>query len=218
MQAANLAEWNKTLEQRVEEQLAELTSLLEVSQLLVSSLEFDEVLRLILVTVSRLMKADSSSVLLVDPTTNELVFQVPFGPASEQLHDFRLKSGQGLAGWVVTERQAALVNDVTKDPRFDRLVDRVTGFHTQSILAAPLQDRDRVLGVIEVLNTTKQKRFELADLDLLSAFAAHASMALRNAQLVSTIKEENQYLQEALEERYRTLIGESAPMQKAMGT
>jgi Nif-specific regulatory protein len=194
----------------------QLASLLELSHLLTSSIDLDHLLYLILVTANRLMSTDASSLLLVDPLTGELVFKVPVGPASEQLKEIRLKAGQGLAGWVVKERRPVLVNDVATDPRFDRKTDNVTGYTTQSILAVPLQDRERVIGVIEVLNTTKAKRFEQSDLDLLSAFAAHASVALRNAQLVSSIKEENRYLQGALADRYRTLIAESDAMQRTV--
>jgi Nif-specific regulatory protein len=194
----------------------QLASLLELSHLLTSSIDLDHLLYLILVTANRLMSTDASSLLLVDPLTGELVFKVPVGPASEQLKEVRLKPDQGIAGWVVKERRPVLVNDVTSDPRFDRKTDTVTGYTTQSILAVPLQDRERVIGVIEVLNTAKEKKFEQADLELLSAFAAHASVALRNAQLVSNIKEENRYLQDALADRYRTLIAESRAMQQTV--
>ena len=196
--------------------LDQLASLLELSHLLTSAVDLDHLLRLILITANRLMCTNTSSLLLVDQVTGDLVFKVPLGPASEQLKEIRLKPGQGIAGWVVKERRPLLVNDVAKDPRFDGRVDSVTGFQTSSILAVPLQDRGRILGVIEVLNTTKAQRFEQSDLDLLSAFAAHASVALRNAQLVTSIKEENRYLQGVLEERYRTLVGESASMKEAV--
>nr|MBI3611793.1 sigma 54-interacting transcriptional regulator [Nitrospirota bacterium] len=195
--------------------LEQLASLLELSHLLTSSVNLDHLLYLILVTANRLMCTSASSLLLVDPVTHELIFKVPVGPASAQLKDIRLQPGQGIAGWVVKERRPVLVNDVANDPRFDRKIDITTGFQTQSILAVPLQDRERVLGVIEVLNTSKEKRFDQTDLDLLSAFAAHASVALRNAQLVTTIKEENRYLQGALAEQYGTLIGESRAMKEA---
>ncbi len=196
--------------------LDQLASLLELSHLLTSAVDLDHLLQLILITANRLMCTNTSSLLVVDPATDELVFKVPLGPASERLKEIRLKPDQGIAGWVVRERRPVLVNDVAKDPRFDGRVDSVTGFQTTSILAVPLQDRGRILGVIEVLNTTKAKRFEPADLDLLSAFAAHASVALRNAQLVTSIKEENRYLQGVLQGRYRNLIGESPRMREAI--
>ena len=215
-QAAQLSEWNKTLEQRVQEQLAQLSALLEVSQLLTSSLEVDELLRLILTTVSRLMGADSSSLLLVDPTSDDLVYRVPVGPAGNHLKEVRLKPGEGIAGWVVKERRPVLVNHAEQDLRVQAATDKTGAVAPRSVLAAPLQDRDRIIGAIEVLNTIQDKHFTQQDLDLLTAFAAHASVALRNAQLVSTMKEENRSLQGELQERYRTLIGESAGMQQTV--
>ena len=213
VQAAELSEWNKTLEQRVQEQLVQLNSLLEVSQLLTSSLEVDELLRLILTAVSRLMGADSSNLLLVDPTSDDLVYRVPVGPTRNQLKEVRLKPGEGIAGWVVKERRPLLVNRAEQDPRVQVVTDKIGAVAPQSVLAAPLQDRDRIIGAIEVLNTVAGKDFTQKDLDLLTAFAAHASVALRNAQLVSSIMEENRNLQGELQQRYRTLIGESKSMQ-----
>jgi Nif-specific regulatory protein len=198
--------------------IEELSSLLEVSHYLTAAIDLDDLLRLILVTVNRLMRSRVSSLLLVDPVTNELFFKVPLGPASRQLKEIRLKPGQGIAGWVVKEGKPLLVNDVEQDPRFDPQIDTLTGFKTRSILAVPLQDRERIIGAIEVLNTAKEKQFTQKDVELLSAFAAHAAVALRNAQLVSTIKAEKRYLQGELDEQYRTLIGTSPLMQETIRT
>ncbi len=218
VQAEQLAEWNKTLEQRVQEQLVQLNSLLEVSQLLTSSLEVGELLRLILATVSRLMGADTSSLLLIDAETDDLVYWVPEAPAGSRLKEIRLKAGEGVAGWVVKERQPILVNDAKHDPRVQVTVNRLGVMAPESLLAVPLRDRDRIIGAIEVLNAGDQKNFTQQDMGLLTAFAAHASIALRNARLVSTMKEENRSLQGELQDRYRTLIGESASMQQIVAT
>jgi Nif-specific regulatory protein len=196
----------------------QLAALLEISRLLTSSVELDSLLHLILDKVTQLLQADGSSLLLVDPLTNGLVFQMPFGPGKERLQTTRLEPGQGVAGWVVKERKPLLVNDTARDPRFFGKIDALTGFKTESILAAPLMDRERVLGVIEVLNSKKATRFEQTDVELLTAFAVHATVALKNAQLVSAIKEEKAYLQGEIESRYRIIIGESSAMREAVHT
>jgi transcriptional regulator with PAS, ATPase and Fis domain len=67
-----------------------------------------------------------------------------------------------------------------------------------------------------VLNTSKPKRFDQADLELLTAYASHAAVALRNAQLFSVIREEKRLLEVSLDERYRTLIVESPAMRKVV--
>src|SRR3989454_5254326 len=117
---------------------------------------------------------------------------------------------------VVEHGKPLLVNDVEQDPRFTSKVDKVTGFRTKAILAVPLQDHGRTIGVLEVLNPRKDRRFNQEDLELLAAFAAHASVAIRNARLVSSIKEANRYLQAEIDERYGTLIGKSAGIRAAV--
>jgi Nif-specific regulatory protein len=172
----------------------------------------------IVTTVTELLSANASSLLLVDPVTHELIVNVATGPVSTGLKEVRLKMGQGVAGWVAEQKKGVIVNDVGHDPRFDPNVDCSTGFTTKSILAVPLVEEGRVLGVLEVLNTSKPKQFNQADLDLLTAYAAHAAVALRNAQLFSVIREEKRLLQVSLDERYQTLIVESPAMGKVVKT
>ncbi|RJQ47609.1 MAG: GAF domain-containing protein [Gaiellales bacterium] len=191
----------------------QLAALLEVSHLLSSSIDLDQLLRTILDTVSRLLQAEGSSLLLADAATRELIFQMPFDPAGQQLKTHRLRPDEGIAGWVAGHRQPLLVNDVQSDQRFAGKYDQLTGFITRSILGAPLLDRGQVLGVIEVLNSRRPAGFTKEDQDLLVAFAVHAAQALHNAQLVTSIKEEKAYWQGQAADRYRTVIGESQRMQ-----
>ncbi|MEW6543171.1 MAG: sigma 54-interacting transcriptional regulator [Nitrospirota bacterium] len=195
-----------------------LSALLEISQLLTSSTDLPQLLRLILDTLNQLVDADGCSLLLIDPLTNELTFYMPFGPEVDQLKEVRLQPGQGIAGWVVKERRPLLVNDVQADARFYSKIDTMTGFQTRSVLAAPLVDRERVLGVVEVLNSHKANGFDRQDLDLVCIFTAQASIALRNVQLITTIRDEKAYWQEEVQTRHRTLIGKSPLMQEAVQT
>lgn len=194
----------------------ELASLLEISRFMTSSIGSRHLLDFILTTIRQLFSSEESSILLIDPRTGELTFRVSTDISNVRLKAISLKPGQGIAGWVVKEGRPLLVNDVRQEPRFYPEVDALTGFQTRSILAAPLQDRERIIGVVEVLNTSKEKRFEPRDLELLTAFAAHASAALRNAQLISTIQDENRYLHGELDERYGTIIGESGRMHEVL--
>ena len=195
---------------------ARLASLIEISRLLTSSVvDLDHLLGLILKTSSQLVGSKDSSLLLIDPATQELVFVMAQGSVSDKLKMVRLEPGEGIAGWVVKHGKAVLVNDVEQDSRFTAKVDKATGFRTRAILAVPLQDRGKTIGVIEVLNPHKDNQFDQEDLELLSAFAAHAAVAIRNARLVTSIKETNRYLQAEIDERYRTLIGKSNSIQTA---
>jgi len=195
---------------------ARLAWLIEISRLLTSAVDLDHLLGVILKTSSQLVGSEDSSLLLLDPATQELVFVMAHGMVSEKLKMIRLKPGEGIAGWVVQHGKPLLVNDVEQDPRFTSKVDKLTGFRTKAVLAVPLQEHGRTIGVLEVLNPRKDRKFSQEDLELLSAFAAHASVAIRNARLVTSIKEANRYLQAAIDERYGTLIGKSAGIRAAV--
>jgi Nif-specific regulatory protein len=190
----------------------QLAALLSASRWLTESIHLDTLLKRIVRSVSGLLSCEAGSVLLIDPCTNELTFRVVLGTEGTVLQNVRLKMGEGVAGWVAQHRRPVVINDVAADVRFSPKVDRITGFKTKSILAVPLLDRDRVLGVLEVLNTSKGRRFEEEDLTFLTAFGSHVSVALRNAQLFSAMQAEKERLRTALAERYRTLIAESPNM------
>src|SRR5262249_25977789 len=155
---------------------------------------------------------------MLDRSSNELSFASSVGPGSGKLKEFRFKANQGIAGEVIQQRQPVLVDDAQHHPRFLSTVDARTGFQTRSIAAAPLPDRDQILGVIELLNSAKEKLFDGEDLKLLRAFAVHASVAIRNVHTVSRVQEENQYLHASVDKRYQNLIGESPVMQQVIVT
>ena len=194
----------------------QLSTFLSISRLLTSSIDLPSLLKLIVTSVTELLECEASSLFLVDPTGEQLVLKMATGPVGGEIKELRLNIGEGIAGWVAKHRQGLIVNDTKHDPRFLPAVDKATGFQTRSILAVPLMDHDQMVGVLEILNTAKAKQFERSDLDLLTAFASYASVALRNAALLDTIRDESEMLRLSVEERYKTLIVESPPMRKVV--
>lgn len=217
-QAAQLADWNQTLEQRLQEHVLQLASLSEVTHLLTATIDPGEHLQQVLTTACQLLKAEAGSILLLDRSTNDLKLAASAGLPSERLREVRFKANQGIAGEVIQHRKPVLVNDAQHDPRCLSQADARTGFQTRSIAAAPLPDRDQILGVIELFNSAKAKSFDEEDLKLLRAFAVHASVAIRNVHIVSRVQEQNHYLHASLDERYQNLIGESPVMQQVIAT
>ncbi len=161
----------------------------DIAKALTSTLQLDQVLKTIMEKVNELMSPDTWSLLLVDDKTNELYFQVATGVAAEKLRDVRLKVGEGIAGWVAQTGKSTIVPDVTKDPRFSSAVDKVTNILTQSIICVPIRTKERVLGVIEIINYVGKRKFGEEDLALLQAMADYAAIALENAIHVQRIHE-----------------------------
>ena len=168
----------------------ELNTLSEISRNINSILDLDPLLKVVMHNATEVMKAEVSSVLLLDEDEKELIFRIALGEKGEKVKKIRLKVGEGIAGWVAKTGKAIIVNDVKNEPRFNQRVDRKTGFKTRSILCVPLYSKEKMIGVIQVINKKDYLPFTKGDEELLHTFACHAAIAIENAKLYENIREE----------------------------
>jgi GAF domain-containing protein len=129
-------------------------------------------------TARAIFDAQASSIFLVTGDAAELEFAAVAGRGERHLVGRRFPVDTGIAGWVVSTGQGIVVNDVDEDPNFDRDAARGTGFVPRAIVAAPVTSDHGVVGVIEVLDPTYDRRGSLAELDLLGRFAHQVALAL----------------------------------------
>jgi sigma-B regulation protein RsbU (phosphoserine phosphatase) len=176
---AAIAIENARLFRAMDQQLASLQLLHEISVDLTSTLDLDAVLIATLERVQHAFAAETASILIVEG--DELVFKVALGAKADEVKPFRVPLGHGIAGWVAQNRRGTFTNDARHDERFYAAVDKGTGFVTNMLMAAPLALKDHVIGVVEVSN--KPGGFTDADLDLLSTISASAAIAIENARL-----------------------------------
>jgi diguanylate cyclase (GGDEF)-like protein len=161
----------------------------EIGKTLTSTLEIREILKKIMETIGDYFRPTNWSLLLLDESTNELRFEVAVGKVSESIKDIRIKKGEGIAGWVALHGEPVLVSDVRKDPRFSRTVDKVSNFATESIIAVPMKIKDKVLGVIELINKEEFNPLSKRDLEVLTTVADYAAIALENSRNYQRIQE-----------------------------
>jgi diguanylate cyclase (GGDEF)-like protein len=119
----------------------------------------------------------------MEPDGEHLRFELVVGEGSEVLTGRRLKVGEGITGWVARYGEGILVEDVRKDPRFCNQFDAVTHFETHSIICVPLKNREKVLGVVNLINRIEQTSFTERDMLSLQTIAEYASIAISNADL-----------------------------------
>jgi GAF domain-containing protein len=132
-----------------------------------------------IVEVARaIFAAKAASIMLLDEPAGELVFEAVTGEGEDTLIGRRISASAGIAGWVAESRQPLVVEDVAADPRFAADTARRTGYVPKGLMAVPLLHEDRVLGVLNVLDRPAQRRFSVAEMDLLGLFANQASVAL----------------------------------------
>jgi sigma-B regulation protein RsbU (phosphoserine phosphatase) len=170
-----------TLQQENEHLRRALGELARISTALTSTLNLEELLGLIMSSATELLDAEGSSLLLVDPENNDLVFALS-ADAAEQ----RVPAGQGIAGSVAERGEAEIVADPRSDDRFYTGIDDATGFETRNILAVPLRAKDRVIGVVEVINK-RDGAFGGNDMEFATALANQAAVAIENARLYASL-------------------------------
>ena len=161
----------------------------EIGRTLVSGLGLQSILQTIMEKLSVSIEADTCSLLMVDEDSQELYFKVVIGTNAQQLRDVRVKLGDGIAGWVGQTGESLLVADVDQESRFASEVDEVTGTKTHSVVCIPIYARDRILGVIELINCVGKESFQEEDLSLLYNLADYTAIALENARHVQRITE-----------------------------
>jgi Nif-specific regulatory protein len=191
-----------------------LASLIEINQLLMSTVETDELLRAIIESAIRLFSVEACSIGLVDEATQQVAFAFSLGGA--KVEEFHIAVGQGIAGWVAQTGQEVISNDVSRDPRFFQGIDKKTGFRTKSVLCAPLKQHNHIIGVIEAMNTTHPSGFTQEDLQLLMAFASLAATALTRAKAFVSVRNTNAAFQEEIRDRYQLVVGSSTAMHEAL--
>ncbi|MBN1995671.1 MAG: response regulator [Anaerolineae bacterium] len=185
----------------------QLALLNQVGRELIATLDLQRIAEQIQQTVTEIVGATGTSVWLKDQEQEEwLVCVAAFQEESEECWtDLRVRVGQGVAGWVAQTGQSATIADPANDTRFFSGIDKQTGFCTESLLAVPLQLRDRVIGVLEVVNKLNGT-FDVNDLELVETIAASAAIAIDNTWLVEALHQHavdlehtNAELQEALD-------------------
>ncbi len=186
---------NARLYESARRRTEELTTLNDISRAVTSTLDLDEVLRLVMQKINESFEVEAGSLLLLDEEMNELVFKVTLEGGAEKLAGFRVKVGQGIAGWVVQTGKPALVLDPQRDPRWYSEISEALNFPTKSILCVPLTVKYKVIGAIELLNKLDGE-FNEGDVERLSTMAASIAIGIENARLYEELQQANEGLKE----------------------
>lgn len=167
----------------LDEKIHRLQMIIEVSRVLNSTLELGPLLQNIIQVATDLTGTEAASIMLLDKKTGELHFEAATGIKSEELKTIPVPADGSIAGWIAREGRPLVINDVHSDPRFYQQVDDTTDFDTRSILGVPLKVKDKIIGVLEVLNKCKDAAFTNEDVETLTTLASQAAVAIENARL-----------------------------------
>ena len=178
----------KAIEASQKRQIQELAIFHDVAKALTSSLDRDSILQTIMEKMAEYFQPDTWSLLLVDQDQEEMYFAIAVGTAAEVLKNVRLKVGEGVAGYVAQHGERVIVPDVYSDPRFAKRIDEMTRWETRSIVCFPLRAKERVLGVLQLLNVDME-HFGDQEIFFLQSLCDYAAIAIENARAVEKIQE-----------------------------
>lgn len=182
----------KQLEKKVES----LKPFLEISPIIASTLDFNDLMTLVMDKAKLLLAADACSILLLNKVTNKLEFEVALGlesSANEILKKkISLDMDQGIAGWVATHMKPLIIKDAQTDPRFCKDIDKKTGFVTNNLLAVPLIGRSGLIGVVEIVNF-KNRGY---DIEIMLNLSKQFAISIENALLFKESLEQERLKQE----------------------
>lgn len=148
--------------------------------------DIDQLITIITEECRKASNAEAGSLLLYDEKRKELSFQVTLGPVGSEItkKEIRIPIDRGIAGEVARTLKPIIVNNVKNDPRFFSEVDTLTNFSTRNLLAVPMIDRKRLIGVLEMVNKLDGNDFTHEDLRFLEILASWASTTVVNSQLI----------------------------------
>jgi len=160
---------------------ARLAALYQVSYALSASLNLDETLRIVMDSAIRLTRAERGFLMLLDEA-GALDFRLARDAHGDPLHESQFEISRTVVQEVARSGTPVVTTDARSDPRFAKQ-DSVVQYSLRSILAVPLKARGQITGVLYVDNKARNALFTRDELDLLSAFAGQAAMAIENARL-----------------------------------
>jgi signal transduction histidine kinase len=123
-----------------------------------------------------------------------LIFEVVEGGGGASLKGVRISLDTGIAGWVATHRKPLIVDDVNTDERYYQSIAKSFNFEFTSLLCVPMISHNKLIGVLQVLHSTPGRYFGALEQQLLITFAHQAAIAIENARLYESLKEERDHL------------------------
>jgi transcriptional regulator with GAF, ATPase, and Fis domain len=194
--------------------MAELNSyrkLFEFSQKLMAEYEVSALLDQLMDVIIQVSNADKGFIVLME--SGEAVVKVARNLRRETISDAVSHLSDSILAKVIEQRKPLIVSDALSDAQFKNALS-VVNLRLTSVMCVPLLERGNLIGVIYVGNDHVAQLFDEASLEVLTIFAAQASLLIRNALLVNELQLDNRSLQERIERmRFGEILGASPVMQ-----
>ena len=180
---------------RFRDRRSQLKALMGVGKMINSSQGRQRVLEEVMDSLITLMHAERGF-LMLRQGNGGLKPEIARGIAHINLVEREFEFSRTIVRRVVEACEPVLTTNAQEDPRFEKQVS-IAAYQLRSIICAPLKIRDQLIGVIYVDNRAKSGIFRESDLELVSAFANQAAVAIDNADLFDNLQKSNRELEKA---------------------
>ncbi len=168
------------------EERKNLLALTEIGQVINSSLELDQVLRIVMDNIIKLTEAERGFLMLRDDS-GQMSTRIARNWEQESLNESEYAVSRTVIQRVIETGEAILTTNAQEDPRFGGQ-ESIIAFNLRSILCVPLKVKNDLIGVIYADNRIRSGIFTESERDLLGAFANQAAIAIDNARLFASLR------------------------------
>jgi Nif-specific regulatory protein len=189
-----------------------LTALLRASTAINGAMNLDETLSAIAASAAEVLRAEASSVIMLDEARGKQAIRAAAGASSQRVLGLEYGAGLGLSGKALEIGKSVVVADARREADHYQEIDTRADFETRSLIASPLIHKGRHFGVVEVINPLDRPAFDEKDGNVAEIFANLAAIAVANAHLRQRLRRDNRHLRQVAG-RPGELIGSGAAIQ-----
>lgn len=131
----------------------------------------EEALQYSLELAVKRIPSEAGWLLLADMNRRDLYFATATGPKAEQVINYRLPMGKGIAGFCAVNGVSLSLSDVENDPRFHTTISKSVGYEIRSVACAPVQHEGRVFGALQIMNHQRRAEYTPGELDVVEYIA-----------------------------------------------
>ncbi|MDD5089682.1 MAG: GAF domain-containing protein [Candidatus Wallbacteria bacterium] len=178
-QAARIIE-NTRLYRKASQKVAELSILFQINKAISTILDLDELLKVIVDLIVRLLKVEKASLLMKNNEESALTVKASAG-IGKAMTDAELELEERISMHVLSSGSTLVSNDLSQDPAFASFSGR--SLHHSSVMSVPIGLRTGITGILNVFTKTNKTHFNSEDVDLIETIAIQVASAISNARL-----------------------------------
>jgi signal transduction histidine kinase/tetratricopeptide (TPR) repeat protein len=188
-------------------QLQRIERILALSRELASATSLNALLHQVVKLAAELTDSETASLFMLDEQANHLRF-VAVTSFEKQLINVAVPINRSIAGAAFSSGHPINVSQANSDPRYYPVIEQLTGYQAHTLLAVPLQFRERKIGALEAENKSGGRAFDEQDVDILTTLAAQATIAIENIRALYELRKAREELQQQINEHGRLLESE----------